>query len=121
MKALKRIVLVLFATILIGSIASAQGKKTETIRIKTSAQCEQCKDRIERMLAYEKGVTKSNLDLKTKIVTVTYKPDKTTPDKICLALSKTGYDADGVTADPKAYKNLPPCCKKPDDPEHKAH
>jgi copper chaperone CopZ len=121
MKALKRIVLVLFATILIGSIASAQGKKTETIRIKTSAQCEQCKDRIERMLAYEKGVTKSNLDLKTKIVTVTYKPDKTTPDKICLALSKTGYDADGVTADPKAYKNLPPCCKKPADPEHKAH
>jgi copper chaperone CopZ len=96
-------------------------KKTEEIKIKTSAQCEMCKTRIETALAYEKGVVKSNLDLSDKVVTVTYKPGKTTPEKIRKALNAVGYDADDTQADPKAYAALSPCCKKPSDPEHKVH
>lgn len=91
------------------------------IKIATSAQCEMCKERIEKALAYEKGVKKSNLDLITKELTVVYNPGKTDPDKIRLAVSKTGYDADQVPAESKAYKALPPCCKKPDDPDHVGH
>lgn len=104
-----------------GSALSQKGPKTETANIKTSAQCEMCKERIEKALSYEKGVKSSVLDLDTKIVTVVYKPGKTSLEKIRKALNLVGYDADQSPADPKAYQKLPPCCKKPDDPDHQAH
>jgi hypothetical protein len=34
------------------------------------------------------------------------------------AVSDVGYDADDMSADPEAYKDLPACCKKPDDPDY---
>jgi hypothetical protein len=63
-------------------------------------------------MAYEKGVKSSSLDVATKILTVEYKPSKTNPEKIKRAIIKAGYDADELVADPKAYDNLNPCCKK---------
>jgi periplasmic mercuric ion binding protein len=114
----------LIAVILIFSgvaVYSQSVKKTEEIKILTSAQCGQCKTRIETAMAYEKGVVKSSLDVDSKILTVIYKIGKTTPDKIRMAVAAVGYDADEITADEKAYKNLPACCKKSDDPEHTGH
>jgi copper chaperone CopZ len=107
--------------LLLSAGAMAQKSKFEEIKIKTSSQCDMCKERIEEALAFEKGVKKSSLDVETKIVTVTYRPSKTTPEKIRRAISKAGYDADDVTADPKAYGKLPACCKKPDDPDARPH
>jgi len=92
--------------------AFCQEKKPETLKIKTSAVCDMCKDRIEKGLAFEKGVKKADLDVKTKIVTITYNPAKTTPDDLRKAISKLGYDADNVPADKVAYSKLPACCKK---------
>ncbi len=100
---------------------SQTNNKFKEIRIQTSAQCELCKGRIEGTLAFEKGVKTSELDLENKIVTVIYNPDKITTDKIRNTISKAGYDADEVKADPKAYQKLPVCCKKPDDPERSGH
>jgi copper chaperone CopZ len=99
----------------------AEDGKFETIRIKTSSQCDMCKEKIEEALAFEKGVKKAELDVETQICTVTYKKGKTTPEKIRKAISKAGYDADDVAADPKAYAKLDACCKKPDDPEAMPH
>ncbi|MDP4280853.1 MAG: heavy metal-associated domain-containing protein [Bacteroidota bacterium] len=90
----------------------AQTAKSETVKIKTSAVCSQCKERIEKGLAFEKGIKDVDLDVMTKIATVRYNPLKTTPDAIRRAISKLGYDADEVKADPKAYEKLPKCCKK---------
>ena len=90
--------------------------QTDTVRIKTSAVCEQCKDKIENDLSFEKGVKKVNLDLGTKEVMVVYNTQKTTPAKIAEAITKIGYDADGLKADAKAFKKLPDCFQKP---EHK--
>ena len=87
-------------------------KKTEEIKIKVSSQCNTCKETIEKALYFEKGVKSSNLDVKNKEVTVVYNPSKTTPDKIRLAISKAGYDADDVKADEVAYHKLPKCCQK---------
>lgn len=103
------------------SVSVKAQKKTEEIKIRTSAQCEMCKTRIETAMAYEKGVTNSNLNLEDKVLTVTYKPGKTSPDKIRKALNELGYDADETLAVESAYQKLPPCCKKPDDPEHVGH
>jgi len=99
----------------------AAGGKIETIKIKTSSQCDMCKERIEEALAFEKGVKTAELDVETKIVTVTYKKGKTSPEKIRKAISKVGYDADDVAADTKAYAKLDACCKKPDDPDAAPH
>lgn len=87
-------------------------KELKEIRIKTSAQCEMCKTRLEKALAYEKGVKKATLDLTTMEMIVTYKPLKTNPGKLRTAITQTGYDADSVPAVKDAYNHLPDCCKK---------
>jgi cation transport ATPase len=109
--------------VMTGILVNAQdkGNKLTSVSIKTSAQCEQCKKRIEEYLAFEPGVKKSTLDLQTKEVSVEYNAEKTSPEKIRKAITKCGYDADDQLADPKAYKKLPACCKKPDDPNAKPH
>lgn len=104
--------LVVSILILITIPARAQESTLAELKVKTSAVCEMCKENIERELAFEKGVKKSDLDVKSKIVTVTYNPNKTTPEKIRQAISKAGYDADDTPANPKAYKKLDACCKK---------
>lgn len=107
--------------VMAGLPALAQKAQVEELKIKTSAQCDMCKERIEKAMAYEKGVKKSVLDIDSKVLKVIYIPTKTTPEKIRKAVSAVGYDADDVPADPKAYSALPPCCKKPDDPDHVGH
>jgi len=112
MKAIMKNLLFLFLAMIIGCTGSAQDKKNETIKIKTSAVCDMCKDRIENGMAYEKGVKDITLDVKTEIATIHYNPNKTTPDDLRKAISKLGYNADSIAADPVAYKKLPGCCKK---------
>jgi len=101
------------------SIAQETEKKLIEIKIQTSAQCGMCKTRIEKAMAYEKGVKSATLDTKDAVLTVEYKNWKTTAEDIRKAISLVGYDADTIPADAKAYGKLPACCKKPDDPAHK--
>lgn len=92
--------------------------KEKEVKIKTSAICGMCKARIERNLAFEKGVKESDLDVKTKVVTIKYNPSKTDVAKLKANISKTGYDAEEVTADPVGYNKLPDCCKKGGGMDH---
>ena len=109
----------LFTMVLASAAVFSQDKKAETIKIKTSAVCDMCKDRIEQGMAFEKGVKNVVLDVDTKIVTITYNPSKTTPDDLRKAISKLGYDADNIAADKTAYAKLPACCKKDSSTKHK--
>lgn len=102
-----------FLLLLTATNLKAQQPTTQIV-IKTSAVCEMCKKKIEKALKF-KGVVKSELDLKTKLVTVTYDPEQTNPEKIKSAISNAGYDADDAKANPKAYKRLDNCCKKEKD------
>ena len=106
--------ILLLLTMMISFPVFAQ-KQKEEIKITTSAQCDMCKESIEKMFAYEKGVISSELDLESKVVTVKYKSNRTDADKLRKALSKIGYDADDVKANPEIYEKLPDCCKKPED------
>lgn len=90
---------------------NAQSKDAE-VKIKTSAVCKMCKKTIETALSYEKGVKASSLDVNSKVVTIAYNPKKTNPDELRKAIAKTGYDADNVAAEEKAYNQLDDCCKK---------
>jgi periplasmic mercuric ion binding protein len=88
------------------------GDNPQTVKIKTSAVCGMCKRKIEKNLAYEKGIEDVNLDVPSKIVTVKFNPKKTSVAEIKKMISNTGYDADELASDPVAYEKLSSCCKK---------
>ena len=108
MKTLKYIFIITLFALFAGKVSA----QSDTLKIKTSSQCEACKQRIENKLNFTKGVMSSNLDLKTKEVTVVYDKEKTNPETIKAAIAKVGYDADNILANEKAYKKLPKCCQK---------
>jgi periplasmic mercuric ion binding protein len=107
---------ILLLTLFTGVRLSAQAaqSKMKTIKILTSAECDMCKDRLEKEVSLMKGVKKAELDLATKVLTVEYNPEKTSPEKIRTAIAAIGYDADEVKANNRASKKLPQCCQKPD-------
>lgn len=111
---MKKLAFIFGLLLLTSFVSNAQDKKstTETITIKTSAVCDMCKNTLEKAMAYEKGVKKADLNVETKLFTITYNPQKTNPEKIKKAINKAGYDADESPADAKAYENLNACCKK---------
>jgi periplasmic mercuric ion binding protein len=115
---IKSIFLVMSVLLITTMCGFGLADKNTEIKIKTSAVCGMCKDRIEQGLAFEKGIKDVSLDVETKIATVKYNPAKITPEEIRKLISKLGYDADTVAADKTAYDKLPKCCKK-DAPEHK--
>lgn len=84
----------------------------ETLKIKTSAKCDMCKERIEKNLTLTKGVKEAVLDLDTKVVTISYNPKKVKPADLKSVIIKSGYDADDLIADDKAHDKLPECCQK---------
>lgn len=75
---MKKIVSVLTFVMMMAGIVMANPPKTAEIKIKTSAKCGMCKKRIEKDLGDSKGIINSNLDLKDKVITVTYNPKKQT-------------------------------------------
>ena len=85
--------------------------KTETITVK--GNCEQCKKRIENA-ADLKGVKVSNWNEETKVLSVTYNPDKINLQQIMQAVAKSGHDAGNEQASDAAYKKLPGCCQYKD-------
>ena len=117
MKKIQILLVAIFAIVASQKI-NAQDIKPEydTIYIKTSAICDQCKERLEHNISFEKGVKFVELNDSTKVLTIVYKNGKNDMEKLKTAITKVGYDADDLVADPKAYDRLPPCCKKDNTP-----
>jgi len=103
-------ILVAIALLITGA-SFAQQKGMQEVTIQTSAECNDCKIRLEEILTYTKGVKYAELELASKILTVGFSPKKITKDKIKKIISDTGYDADDVKANPIEYEKLPACCK----------
>lgn len=85
--------------------------KAEEVIIKTSAECGDCKERVEEKLNYTKGVVFADLNFKTQLLTVKFKKDKISLAEIKQIVANLGYDADDVKANPDAQKALPLCCQ----------
>lgn len=94
--------------------------KPVQVVIQTSAECNDCKVRIEEKLNYTKGIVFSELNFNTKELTVKFRPDKITLEQIKQLVSELGYDADEVKANPEAQKKLPTCCQ-PGGMGHEGH
>ena len=67
-----------------------ENKKAE-VTFLVSMTCENCQKRIEDNISFEKGVTGLDVNLPQKTVTIKYRKDKTTPDKLKVAIRKLGY------------------------------
>ena len=98
-----------------GSAQTAK-KGIQTVTISTpTVQCQMCKKRIESYMLREEGVQKVDVDYKKKKTKVTYVAERTNIENIKTAIANVGYDADDITANEESYKELPKCCKKPED------
>lgn len=89
----------------------SQKGKVEITQIQTSAQCGDCKERIESKLNYTKGVIFAELDLDSKKVTVKFKSSVINLLQIKEIIAKIGYDADEVKAKLEDIQKLPNCCR----------
>ncbi len=106
----------LFSFFLISFGANAQ-KTTQKAIIQTAIACDHCKvcetcgGNLEKKLLKNPGIQMITLDEKAMTITVIYNRKKTSIDDIRTAISKLGYDADDVKADPDGYEKLDGCCK----------
>jgi mercuric ion binding protein len=117
MKTLRILLPALFAVIL-GVTASAQthehmnmdmpATKTETIKV--WGNCDLCKARIEKAVKIE-GVTSADWSTKTKLLTVTFDPSKTSKDALNKKLALVGHDTEKYKATGEVYASLPGCCQ----------
>ena len=80
-----------------------KGKETVTFYVE-NMNCKNCQAKIEKNIAFEKGVSDLKCDLPSKTVKVTYKTDKTNPEALKEGFAKIGMDAtlsDDAKADNK--------------------
>lgn len=96
----------------VGTFFGVQAQsKSETVKIKTSAECHTCEEIMESKLNYVKGISYADLDVKTKVLEIKYNPKKITLEQIKAEISHLGYDADEVAAQPDKRNSLPKCCQ----------
>lgn len=110
-------IMLIAAIFFISNGAVAQQKTNQKAVIKTHFNCDHCKVcetcglKFKDHLMKIPGVKMYELDEKKMTITVYYNAKKTDLMTIKNAISKLGYDADEVKADPKGYESLDGCCK----------
>lgn len=102
---MKRFLTLAFAMVMAISIMAAE-KATVYFKVSPEMSCQNCENRIKTNLRYQKGVKEVNTCLCEQVVTVSYDPTKTTPEKIAASFQKIGYTATTTSA-PKHNGNCP--------------
>ena len=104
-------ILIIFSFALASKQSIAQSATTKTESFKVYGNCEMCKDRIEGVLKRKEGVLKKNWNDESKILTVTFEPEKITLIQIKQKIADEGYDTDEIHAKDTAYNSLSKCCQ----------
>jgi hypothetical protein len=109
---------IILVTLFTITTSFAQEKKTNgKAVIKTVLNCAHCKEcetcglKFKTEMLKINGVKMYTLDDKAMAFTVYFNPKKTDLETIKVAISKLGYDADDVKADPSSFAKLDNCCK----------
>ena len=66
-------------------------KKTEEVVFLTNIFCDNCRKKIEKNIAWEKGVKDLEVNMEQKTVKILYDPQKTDREKLRKAIEKLGY------------------------------
>lgn len=96
---MKRVLFVLICAVLVSTAAFAQDAKNKKEKVTFKVEgmdCQNCVKKIEKNIAFEKGVTDLKCDLSTRTAEVTYRADKTSTDKLASAFKKIGMEAVAV-------------------------
>ena len=118
MKTMKAIA-ALFATMLLVSNYSFEtmaqkSKDLKTVVIEASMECNSCKAKIEKNIAFEKGVKDLNVNLDTKRVTITYQNGKNSDEQLAKAIADLGYTVKIVKDNPSKDCDAKPNAKTTD-------
>lgn len=72
-----------------GDLFAQKEKKTATVYFYVEEmECKNCQAKVEKNIPFEKGITDLKCDLPSRMVAVTYRKDKTNPEKIAKAFEK---------------------------------
>lgn len=79
--------------------------------------CGMCKDRIERAAYTVRGVRYAYWDVDEQMITVRYRPNRTSQEEIERTIAKAGHDTENFLTDDETHANLHHCCIYPRDSE----
>jgi periplasmic mercuric ion binding protein len=88
-------------------VSKTAGSKTESFKV--FGNCEMCKTRIEKTAMSENTIA-ALWDSKTKMLSVTFDPKKTSVDAISKKIALAGHDTEKYKATDEVYTRLPGCC-----------
>ena len=73
-----------------------KAKTKENVLFCVPMDCQSCVTKIEKNIAFERGVTDLRIDLEKQTVDIQYRSDKTNPEKLAEALKELGFDAEVI-------------------------
>lgn len=76
------------------TVAAQKNQKDTTVCYKVSMECMACKAKIEKNIAFEKGVKAFDVNLAEKTVKVKFNKTKNTTEKLKLALENLDYEVE---------------------------
>lgn len=109
---MKKLLSISFLFLMFALVASAKSDdKTAVFTVSPKMSCQNCENKIKSNLRFEKGVKQIVTSLADQTVTITYSPEKTTPEKIANGFKKIGYTPTLVDANgkPVCDKNARQC------------
>jgi copper chaperone CopZ len=86
-----------------------QSVKKETFEV--AGNCDMCKTRIEKAAKSVNGVSSADWSQETKMIIVSFNPEKADLNKINRAVADAGHDTNMFRARDEVYEKLPACCK----------
>ena len=112
---MKMIAYLLIGIILFGCKPTKKNDALSNIETQTvalpSMMCDQCSEKIQKVVYALEGVKKVDVDVDKKTAMVTFVSVQTNLQTIERVITETGYDANGKKRIAEAYENLPQCCK----------
>jgi len=90
---MKNLVIMLLAVVVFTTAGNANevGKRKKTVTFNVNMTCENCVAKVEKNIAFEKGVKDMKVNLEAKTVEVTFLEKKTNEEKLNAAFKKLGF------------------------------
>ena len=107
------IAMAMFTAMSVNAQKAEKANKWQKVTIQTNGSGKEVKDKMEKSLAYEKGVKDVDYDVTTSKVTITFNSEKTSVQQLKDAIVKLGYKVDVAPAKGCSKSCSKSCGSKP--------
>lgn len=97
MKTMKSVLFLVLFSLVFFLTATAAPKGEKTVVYKATLHCASCKAKVEKNIAFEKGVKALDVDLDKQTITVTFRADKNNAENIRKAIEKLNVPVSGFS------------------------